>query len=151
MYKRQREDSKLGGKWTLTLAESRRSRRRSPCRAVRGTEHFPWPRVLANCSALKWGKKNPTLEKQQRQFLSACTVKEENKVNSEESKPLSCPGCCGSVAQWIECQLANQRVAGLIPSQGTCLGCGPGPQEGTCERQPHIDVPLLLFLPPFPL
>ena len=31
------------------------------------------------------------------------------------------------VAQWIEYQPANQRVAGLIPSQGTCLGCGPGP------------------------
>ena len=32
------------------------------------------------------------------------------------------------VAQWIECQTANQRVAGSIPSQGTCLGCRPGPQ-----------------------
>ena len=27
-----------------------------------------------------------------------------------------------SVAQWIECQPMNQRVAGLIPSQGTWLG-----------------------------
>ena len=32
------------------------------------------------------------------------------------------------VAQWIEHQPANQRVAHSIPSQGTCLGCGPGPQ-----------------------
>ena len=32
------------------------------------------------------------------------------------------------VAQWIEYQPANQRVAGSIPSQGTCLGCGLGPQ-----------------------
>ena len=31
------------------------------------------------------------------------------------------------VAQGIECQPANQRVAGLITSQGTCLGCRPGP------------------------
>ena len=31
------------------------------------------------------------------------------------------------VAQWIECWTANQRAAGLIPSQGTCLGHGPGP------------------------
>ena len=31
-------------------------------------------------------------------------------------------------AQWIECQPANQRVAGLILSQGTCLCCWPGPQ-----------------------
>ena len=27
------------------------------------------------------------------------------------------------VAQWIEHRPANQRVAGLIPHQGTCLGC----------------------------
>ena len=32
------------------------------------------------------------------------------------------------VAEWIECQPVNQRVANLIPSQGTRLGCGPGPQ-----------------------
>ena len=32
------------------------------------------------------------------------------------------------VAQWIECQPMNQRVTGSIPSQGTCLGCRPGPQ-----------------------
>ena len=32
------------------------------------------------------------------------------------------------VAQWIECQPANQRVAGSIPSWSTCLGCRPGPQ-----------------------
>ena len=32
------------------------------------------------------------------------------------------------VAQWIECQSENQKVASLIPSQGTFLGCGPGPQ-----------------------
>ena len=32
------------------------------------------------------------------------------------------------VAQWIEHQPANQIVACSIPSQGTCLGCGPGPQ-----------------------
>ena len=30
------------------------------------------------------------------------------------------------VAQWIE--PVNQRVTSSIPSQGTCLGCGPGPQ-----------------------
>ena len=30
------------------------------------------------------------------------------------------------VAQWIERWPANQRVAGSIPSQGTCLGFGLG-------------------------
>ena len=44
------------------------------------------------------------------------------------------------VAQWIECQPMNQRVTGSIPSLGTHLGCGLGPQSGVCERQPHIDV-----------
>ena len=52
----------------------------------------------------------------------------------------------GGIAQWIECQPANQRVAGLIPNQGTCLGCRPGTQQGVCDRQPHIDVPLSLSL-----
>ena len=44
-------------------------------------------------------------------------------------------------------QAANQRVAGLIAGQGTCLGCGPGPQWRPHERQPHIDGSLPLFLP----
>ena len=54
------------------------------------------------------------------------------------------------VAQWIEHQPTNQEVTGSIPSQGTCLGCGPGPQQGALEREPHVDVSLPLFLPPFP-
>ena len=53
------------------------------------------------------------------------------------------------VAQWTECRPRNQRVAGSIPSQGTCLGCKPGPQV-VCEMQPHIDVSLPLFLSPCP-
>ena len=32
------------------------------------------------------------------------------------------------VVQWTECRLVNQRVTCSIPSQGTCLGCEPGPQ-----------------------
>ena len=34
------------------------------------------------------------------------------------------------VAQWIERWPANRKVTGLIPGQGTCLGCGPDPQVG---------------------
>ena len=37
-------------------------------------------------------------------------------------------------------------VTSSIPSKGTCLSCGPGPQWRPYERQPHIDV----SLPPFP-
>ena len=40
------------------------------------------------------------------------------------------------VAQCVEHRPVNQRVAGLIPSQGTCLGCGPGSQLREWERQP---------------
>ena len=49
------------------------------------------------------------------------------------------------VAQWIECWSENQRVTSLIPNQGTCLVCEPGPWWGMSERQPHTDVPLPLF------
>ena len=52
------------------------------------------------------------------------------------------------VAQWIEHWPANQGVTGSIPSQGRCLGCGPGPQQAVLERQPHIYVSLCLFHPP---
>ena len=34
------------------------------------------------------------------------------------------------VAQWIEGRPENRKVAGLIPGQGTCMGCRPGPQLG---------------------
>ena len=54
-------------------------------------------------------------------------------------------GTLAAVAQWIEHQPANQRVAGSIPCQGTSLGCGPGPLLGVREKQPHIDVSLPLF------
>ena len=54
------------------------------------------------------------------------------------------------VVQWVECQPVSQRVTGSIPSEGTCLGFRPGPQYRVCERQPHIDVSLLLFIFLFP-
>ena len=54
------------------------------------------------------------------------------------------------MAQWTECWPVNQRVAGSIPSQGACLGCGPGLHWGPRKRQPHTDVSLPLFLFPFP-
>ena len=56
-----------------------------------------------------------------------------------------------ALAQWIDCQPVNQRVTSSIPSQGTGLGCGPGLQLWACERQPHTDVSLPLFLPLVPL
>ena len=32
------------------------------------------------------------------------------------------------VAQWIECWPVNQSVSGLIPNEGTYVGCQPGPR-----------------------
>ena len=46
----------------------------------------------------------------------------EKKGSGKDGKNLA------GIAQWIERGPAKQRVAGLIPSQGTCLGCGSGPQ-----------------------
>ena len=54
------------------------------------------------------------------------------------------------VAQWIECWPVNQRGTGLIPRQGTCLGCGPGPHWELREKQLHIDDSLSLS-PALPL
>ena len=34
------------------------------------------------------------------------------------------------VAQWIEHRPGDRKVISSIPCQGTCLGCGPGPQLG---------------------
>ena len=42
------------------------------------------------------------------------------------------PGWCGSV-DW-HCP-ENRKVTYLIPSQGTCLDCGPGRGLGVCKRQ----------------
>ena len=36
------------------------------------------------------------------------------------------PAALAGVIHWIEHRPMDQRVAGSIPSQGTCLGCGPG-------------------------
>ena len=59
-------------------------------------------------------------------------------------------GTKSGLAQWIEYWPVNRKVAGLIPRQGTCLGCRPGPQLGVCKRQPvSLSQSLPLFLPPF--
>ena len=64
--------------------------------------------------------KVPSLGKEDRQSL-ARTLGLDNGIKDVNA-------ALAGVAQWIECQPANQRVAGWIPHQGTCLGCTPGPQ-----------------------
>ena len=54
---------------------------------------------------------------------------------------------------WLSGLRAGLRTKGSlcsIPSQGMCLGCGPGPLQRVHERQPHIEASLLFFVPPFP-
>ena len=59
------------------------------------------------------------------------------------------------LAQWIECRPANQKVTGLMPNQGTFLGCGArspvgGVPEATDGCISCTSIFLSLFLPPFP-
>ena len=43
------------------------------------------------------------------------------------------PDWCGSVG-WV---LSHKpKGCRFLPGQSTCLGCGPGPELGLCERQP---------------
>ena len=43
--------------------------------------------------------------------------------------------------KWVDCRPINEKLHGLVPSQGTCLGGRIGPWLGAWERQP-IDVSL---------
>ena len=55
------------------------------------------------------------------------------------------------VAQWTEHRPANQTVTGSVPSQGICLGSGPGPQYGARKEQPQERFLSLSFSFPYPL
>ena len=46
--------------------------------------------------------------------------------NSYLKKKKLCPGWCASVDWMPACE--PKGFASSIQSQGTCLGCGPGPQ-----------------------
>ena len=52
------------------------------------------------------------------------------------------------VAQWIECQPGNQKVASLNPSQGTYPGCQPGPQVGDVQEATDQCISRTLMFPP---
>ena len=59
------------------------------------------------------------------------------------------------VAQLVGRCPVNQKVVGLIPGQGICLGRVFGPSQHACERQQsmfpsQVNVSLPLLLPPFP-
>ena len=59
-----------------------------------------------------------------------------------------CNTTLAGVAEWIERLPVNWKVTGLIPGQGTCPGCRPGPQMGVCKRQPiHVSLTHPCFSP----
>ena len=54
------------------------------------------------------------------------------------------------VAQLAGCHSAKRKVTGLIPGQGTCLGCGFGPQLEWHTRGNRLTSLSLSFSLPFP-
>ena len=53
------------------------------------------------------------------------------------------------VAPWTECRPADRKVDGLIPCQGSRLGCGQGLKlEGAQEAIDRYFLSLSFFLPP---
>ena len=64
----------------------------------------------------------PTLNHEQIEYLNRQITSKEIELVIQNLSSLA------GVAQWIEQEPANQKVTGWIPSQGTCLVCGPGPQ-----------------------
>ena len=114
--------------------------RKSSCRRIHS---FYLSSQKDRGSSLRWGGDYRKIRFQGEDEFSFGHVKFEVS-NKNLSRALT------SVAEWIEYQPANQKVTGLIPGQGTCLGCRMGPQCGAREWQPHTDVSLPLFLLPFP-
>ena len=65
-------------------------------------------------------------------------------MRSEDSKKKLIKCALAGVAQWVEHQPVNQKVAGSIPSQGTCLGVARVLSKG-CMRGNHTLMFLSLF------
>ena len=65
-------------------------------------------------------------------------------------RPAGNPGTCpdGESNRWPFSPQAGAQPTEPT-SQGTCLGYRLGSQLGVCKKQPHADVSLPLFLPPF--
>ena len=53
---------------------------------------------------------------------------------------------------WLACCPVHRKVVGLIPSQGTCLGCGVSPELGQLRKATSRCFSLTsMFLPSFSL
>ena len=84
-----------------------------------GTENHPCPLAWAqHCLSRQW---------EDLSYSHGCLAPHKTKPNICAFKIVFIFAQTGA-AQWTGQPPANQRVAGSIPSQGTCLGCGPGAQ-----------------------
>ena len=81
-------------------------------------------------------------------FLPSCSSEQRTQTNGYSSKML--PKSWLVWLSGLSVGLQTKELLVRFPGWGTCLGCGPGPQERTRKRQPHTDVSLPLFLPLFP-
>ena len=88
------------------------------------------------------------MKKKKRKILAL----RKHRHSTETRKPLV------GVAQLVGASSCKQKVAGLIPSQSTCRGCGFSPGWGALYEKHLIDVSVShqcfcpsLSLPPFPL
>ena len=73
--------------------------------------------------------------------LKALCLQSLKDFSSYRSAPSKYTCTLTGVAQWVGRLPTKQKVTGSIPSQDTCLGCGPSPQLGAYERQ-LIDISL---------
>ena len=80
--------------------------------------------------------------------LTSNPPKKTNSMKHDSLKTKSSPGWCGSV---VECQAANQRVTGSIPSQGACLGCRFSPWLGCIQEATYWCFSLISMLLSLPL
>ena len=89
--------------------------------------HSPWLECI--WEAAKWCFSHQFLP------LSYALPSPLSKTKLKYLKIIKIAWALAGVAQWIEHRHANQKAAGSIPGQGTCLGCWPGPWLGERERQ----------------
>ena len=60
-------------------------------------------------------------------------IQRHSEIEVSDFVPIRLVLALAGVAQWTECWPVNPKVTGLIPGQGTCLGCRLGPHLGAWE------------------
>ena len=97
---------------------------------IHTTGQKAWVQILSDCGHIppRW-----TLVSSSRTGLHS-----ERSCSASHKTWAVSPGWGGSIGWALSCKLKGHP--GLIPSQGTCLGCGFGPGLGACKKtipKPH--------------